>query len=254
MKWVILTVRSSDISLRASFPPLLPALLQLELHTNGQNGHVGLCKLNFTAQTSAALGRVLTALLLLQSWTFSRPWHTELHPNFMLIMQAAAKWDSGMENSEQGVMGRWMGLFLVILIGSVLNDFPAKKAALQTYTITLHSGQGSGLKTIRKAYKLFLFQIISPKWWAQWQSTGTGCQFWGLLLWRYSRPTWTPSWATFFSRVLDSIISNYLPSNPCDSVILWWGKHSDIIFVGSTSWHGQSKEMLSKGLQTSLFL
>lgn len=55
-----------------------------------------------------------------------------------------------------------MGLFLVILSGSVLNDFPAKKA-LQTYTITLHSGQGSGLKTIRKAYKLFLFQIISPK-------------------------------------------------------------------------------------------
>jgi len=56
-----------------------------------------------------------------------------------------------------------MGLFLVILSGSVLNDFPAKKAALQTYTITLHSGQGSGLKTIRKAYKLFLFQVISPK-------------------------------------------------------------------------------------------
>lgn len=73
MKWVVLTVPSSDTGLRASFPPPLPTLLQLELHVSGQNGYMVLCKLNFTAQTSAALEKVLTALLLLQSWTSSRP-------------------------------------------------------------------------------------------------------------------------------------------------------------------------------------
>ena len=60
-----------------------------------------------------------------------------------------------------------------------------------------------------------------------WQSTGTGCpeRLWSLLLWRYSRPTWTPTCATCCSK--PALAGGWtwwspeVPSNPCNSVILW---------------------------------
>ena len=64
-----------------------------------------------------------------------------------------------------------------------------------------------------------------------WRSPGTGCpgRLWSLLLWRYSRPAWTKSWAAcsgwpcFGRRVGldDPQRSLSTPTVLCDSVILW---------------------------------
>ena len=70
-----------------------------------------------------------------------------------------------------------------------------------------------------------------------WRSTGTGCpgKLWNLLLWRYSRPTWTRSSVRpavgdpASARGLDKM-THWGPFQPqpfCDSVILWF---SIIIF------------------------
>jgi len=62
----------------------------------------------------------------------------------------------------------------------------------------------------------------------EWRSPGTGCpgRLWGLLLWRYSRPSWTSSCAACcrwpcFSRGGWTRWSTEVPSNPDHSVILW---------------------------------
>jgi len=62
----------------------------------------------------------------------------------------------------------------------------------------------------------------------KWQNTGTGCatMLWSHLLWRYWRPTWTPTCVTYcrtpaLAGLLDSMISwgPFQPLQFCDSVI-----------------------------------
>ena len=82
-----------------------------------------------------------------------------------------------------------------------------------------------------------------------WQSTGTGCpgRLWSLLLWRYSRPTWTRSCAACsgwpcFVRGLDWVTHRgpFQPLTFCDSVILWCrGRKRELVGTvpaGETLW------------------
>jgi len=69
-----------------------------------------------------------------------------------------------------------------------------------------------------------------------WRSTGTGCPqgLWSLLLWRYSKPTWTRSCAACcrwpcFGRGVWTRWSPEVPSNTYHPVILWH------LFIFSTS-------------------
>jgi len=63
-----------------------------------------------------------------------------------------------------------------------------------------------------------------------WQSTGTGCpgRLWSLLLWRCSRPSWTPTRAACCrGPALQGDRTQWsleVPSSPYNSVICWKGK------------------------------
>ena len=93
---------------------------------------------------------------------------------------------------------------------------------------------------------------ISSLW--GWQSTGTGCpgRSWNLLLWRYSRPTWTRScaaccrWPCSSRRVGLDDPQRSLPTPTilwfCDSVILQYiWKHIICLF-----WNAKNKTLILK--------
>ena len=100
------------------------------------------------------------------------------------------------------------------------------------FVIVVVVSNGAGLSFQKSSGKIILGLMTHSFWRSQMQinqSTGTGCpeRLWSLLLWRYSRPAWTPTWATFsrelaLSGGLDPMISRgpFQPLQFCDSVIL----------------------------------
>lgn len=97
-------------------------------------------------------------------------------------------------------------------------------------------------------------------WW--WRSTGTGCpeRWCGPLLWRYSRPTWTPSHATCCRK--PALAGGWMQRSPevspspYDSVIpIKEAFHSDTVWT-STLWKPQTlrdaKRVLPEGLYLEL--
>ena len=79
----------------------------------------------------------------------------------------------------------------------------------------------------------FFFSRMNTRWekmvflLSEWWSTGTACpeKLWSFLLWRYPRPIWTPTCVTWWREC--ALAGCYtgssleVPSNSCDSVILW---------------------------------
>ncbi len=101
-------------------------------------------------------------------------------------------------------------------------------------------GTGQGEMAINRSIGSFAPICKGTSSWQEWQSTAAGCpgRLWSLLLWRYSRPVWMPtcaaccrgpalqgSWAQWSLEV---------PSNPYNSVILWY--LSPLVIKQSWEW------------------
>ena len=93
------------------------------------------------------------------------------------------------------------------------------------YPVTGQRAMGTNWNT---GSSIWTWEKTSSLW--GWQSTGTGCleRLWSLLLWRYSKPSWTRCCATCSSDPalaggLDQMISRcpFQPLPFCDSVHLW---------------------------------
>ena len=101
-------------------------------------------------------------------------------------------------------------------------------SSFQWCPVTAQGAMGTNWST---GSSVWIWRRISSLW--GWRSTGTGCpgRLWSLLLWRYSRPTWTTSsttycrWPCFGRSVGLDDPQRSLPSPTilwfCDSVITW---------------------------------
>ena len=88
------------------------------------------------------------------------------------------------------------------------------------------TGQGATSKNCNTGSFIWTWGRTSLLW--VWWSTATGCpeRLQSLLLWRYSRRTWTPSCVTFYVELASARgwirWSPEVPSNPYNSVTLWF--------------------------------